>query len=229
MSQQILNLGTSANDGTGDTIRVGGQKIKDNFSEVYSTLDTITTDIDGKQDTLTISTVGLAVLNLTNPSAVTYLRFNADNTVDMLDAATFRTAIGAETSNFDGAYSSLSGLPDLTVYALLAGATFTGPVQINTNVSEGGLKIFGSTYPEIRVGADDSHTIQIYWDNGGRIGTTSEAYPLGITGSTLTLSPASNVVKIGTSAGGALQLKSPDGTAYNITVANGGAVTSTAA
>ena len=38
MTKQTLDIGTNANDGTGDTLRSGGQKINDNFSELYSTL-----------------------------------------------------------------------------------------------------------------------------------------------------------------------------------------------
>ena len=37
MAQQDLNLGTLPNDDTGDSIRVGGQKIQDNFTELYTT------------------------------------------------------------------------------------------------------------------------------------------------------------------------------------------------
>ena len=36
MALQSLNLGTAANDGTGDNLRVGGDKINDNFAEIYS-------------------------------------------------------------------------------------------------------------------------------------------------------------------------------------------------
>ena len=36
MAKQLLNIGSSANDGTGDTIRAGGDKINDNFNEIYS-------------------------------------------------------------------------------------------------------------------------------------------------------------------------------------------------
>jgi hypothetical protein len=43
------------------------------------------------------TTVGSNLFTLTNPSAITFLRVNADNTVSALDAATFRTAIGAGT------------------------------------------------------------------------------------------------------------------------------------
>ena len=35
MAQQIINLGTTPNDGTGDSIRDGGDKINDNFTEIY--------------------------------------------------------------------------------------------------------------------------------------------------------------------------------------------------
>ena len=38
MAQQIINIGTIANDNTGDTLRGAGQKINDNFDEVYAAL-----------------------------------------------------------------------------------------------------------------------------------------------------------------------------------------------
>lgn len=45
------------------------------------------------------TTVGSNLFTLANPSAIRYLRINADNSVSTLDAATFRTAIGAGTGN----------------------------------------------------------------------------------------------------------------------------------
>ena len=38
MAKQTLNKGSSANDGTGDTLRVGAQKINENFTELYNLL-----------------------------------------------------------------------------------------------------------------------------------------------------------------------------------------------
>ena len=35
MAKQVIGIGTSANDGTGDTIRAGGDKINDNFDYFY--------------------------------------------------------------------------------------------------------------------------------------------------------------------------------------------------
>lgn len=55
------------------------------------------TDAAGIRTAAGATTVGGNVFTLTNPSAITFPRFNADNTVSSLDAATFRTAIGAGT------------------------------------------------------------------------------------------------------------------------------------
>ena len=38
MAKQTLNKGSSANDGTGDTLRAGAQKINENFTELYGIL-----------------------------------------------------------------------------------------------------------------------------------------------------------------------------------------------
>jgi hypothetical protein len=43
------------------------------------------------------TTVGQSMFTLTNPSAITFPRFNADNSVSALSAANFRSAIGAGT------------------------------------------------------------------------------------------------------------------------------------
>jgi hypothetical protein len=53
------------------------------------------------------TTVGQNFFTLTNPSAITFPRINANNSVSALDATTFRTAIGAGTG--DGTISSVSG------------------------------------------------------------------------------------------------------------------------
>lgn len=43
MTQQSISLGTSANDGTGDTLRDAGQKINENFTELYGDYISIST------------------------------------------------------------------------------------------------------------------------------------------------------------------------------------------
>lgn len=38
MARQTVNIGSAANDGTGDSLRVGGDKVNDNFGELYNYL-----------------------------------------------------------------------------------------------------------------------------------------------------------------------------------------------
>lgn len=76
------------------------------------------------------TTVGSNVFTLTNPSAITFPRFNADNTVSALDAATFRTAIGAGTGS--GTVTSVGGTGTVN------GITLTGTVTSSGNLTLGG-------------------------------------------------------------------------------------------
>jgi hypothetical protein len=48
MAKQTINIGTTANDGTGDTLRDGADKINDNINELYTLLgDGFTLSISG--------------------------------------------------------------------------------------------------------------------------------------------------------------------------------------
>jgi len=81
------------------------------------------------------TTVGSNLFTLTNPSAITFPRINADNTVSTLDAATFRTAIGAGTSSTSGTVTSVAALTlgttgtDLT--STVANGTTTPVITLN--------------------------------------------------------------------------------------------------
>lgn len=46
MAQQTINIGSSANDGTGDTLRTAGDKINDNFNELYTQTSAILDSAD---------------------------------------------------------------------------------------------------------------------------------------------------------------------------------------
>lgn len=85
------------------------------------------------------TTVGSNLFTLTNPSAITFLRVNADNTVSALDAATFRSAIGATTGTVTSVAMtvptglSISGTP-ITTSGTLALTMDTGySIPTNTN------------------------------------------------------------------------------------------------
>ena len=90
MAKQSIGLGSTANDGTGDSLRVGGDKINDNFDEIYTTF--------GDGSTLTPFTTGTSTLtnktiNLTNNTlSGTLAQFNT-----ALSDADFATLTGTET------------------------------------------------------------------------------------------------------------------------------------
>ena len=46
MAKQTVGIGSAANDGTGDTLRDGADKINDNFNEIYNALGNGTTLTD---------------------------------------------------------------------------------------------------------------------------------------------------------------------------------------
>ena len=78
------------------------------------------------------TTVGANMFTLANPTAITFPRFNADNTVSALDAATFRTAIGAGTSSTTGTVTSVGGT------GTVSGISLSGTVTTSGNLTLGG-------------------------------------------------------------------------------------------
>lgn len=93
------------------------------------------------------TTVGSNFFTLTNPSAVTFPRINADNTVSALDAATFRSAIGAGT----GAGTVTS----ITAGTGLSGGVITGSGTIALANTAVGAGTYGTAtaIPEITIDA----------------------------------------------------------------------------
>jgi hypothetical protein len=63
------------------------------LSYVKGVTSAIQTQINTKQNTIGLTTVGTNIATLTNPSAITYLRINADNTVTAITAATLKTEL----------------------------------------------------------------------------------------------------------------------------------------
>ena len=57
MAYQAIGLGSTADDGTGDTLRVGGDKANDNFVELYTLLGTGTALSSGISATATVVTL----------------------------------------------------------------------------------------------------------------------------------------------------------------------------
>lgn len=81
------------------------------------------------------TTLGSNLFTLANVAAISFPRINADNTVSVLDAATFRTAIGAGTSSTTGTVTSVSALTIGTtgtdVSSTVATGTTTPVITLN--------------------------------------------------------------------------------------------------
>ena len=114
MAKQSIGLGSTANDGTGDSLRVGGDKINDNFNEIYTTY--------GDGSTLTPFTTGTSTL--TNKT------INLTNNTLTGTIAEFNTALS------DGDFATLSGTETLSNKTLTAiGGTVTRTGDLLFDVS----------------------------------------------------------------------------------------------
>jgi len=114
---------------------------------------------------------GWALFSLANPSAITFLRVNADNSVSALDATTFRTAIGAGTGA--GSVTSV-GLAMPNIFSVSnSPVTTTGTLTVSLQVQNPHLVFAsgtgaGSVTPTFRalVSSDLPLGAQLY-DNAG--------------------------------------------------------------
>ncbi|MFB9984341.1 hypothetical protein ACFSQQ_16435 [Mesorhizobium kowhaii] len=125
MGQQIINLGTTANDGTGTKARAGGDMINDNFTELYSQFGiTPPNPQTGTTYTLQLSDMG-KLLTFDNASSITVtLPQNSD--VAFPAGFTFAVVgigVGAVTITADGA-ATINGDVGVTLDGRWVGATF---------------------------------------------------------------------------------------------------------
>ena len=109
MAYQALGLGSSANDGTGDDLRTGGDKINDNFVELYTKLGN-----------------GSALSNLTFPTGTDTIvaRATTDTLTNKTIALGSNTVSGTtaqfNTALSDGSFATLAGSETLTNKTLTA-------------------------------------------------------------------------------------------------------------
>jgi uncharacterized protein (DUF736 family) len=87
----------------------------------------------GARTNLGATTLGANLFTVPNPSAITFPRFNADNTVSSLSAADFRTAIGAGTGN--GTVTSVSGTGTASGLTLSGTVTSSGSLTLSGTVN----------------------------------------------------------------------------------------------
>ena len=154
MAKQAIDIGTTANDGTGTTLRDGGDLINDNFNEIYSklgggsslyslTFPNATDTVVGRAttDTLTNKTINGSnntISNIANSSlANSTLTFAADSGSDSaalgetvtIAGGTGLTTAGTSntvTVNIDSTVATLTGSQELTNKTITSGVFNTG-------------------------------------------------------------------------------------------------------
>jgi hypothetical protein len=135
------------------------------------------------------TTVGQSMFTLTNPSAITFPRFNADNSVTALSAANFRTAIGAGTvtsvtvSGTSGNPLSISNTTTTPVIELLSATSGRNGYLTSTDWTT-----FNNKQPQLSgTGFVKASGTNITYDNSSylRTGLADSTY-LKLTGGTLT-------------------------------------------
>ena len=146
MAKQTIDIGSNANDGTGSTIRAGGDLINDNFNEIYTELgngsalaiasktQTLTNKtINGPDNTLTnIANASLANSNVTIGSTAVNLGATATtfSGITSLQTETLTNASGnllvdsaTKITEFRGDGSSVEGQIKLNCHANTHGQT----------------------------------------------------------------------------------------------------------
>jgi hypothetical protein len=143
MAYQALLLGAVENDGTGDTLRVGGAKINSNFTELYGKFPVAYADITGAPTTFAFADLtgvpGFALLespafsgipaaptaakatNTTQLATTAFVRSQSD-TPTFTGVVTVPTPAGADNSNTVATTAFVKALG----YAPIASPTFTG-------------------------------------------------------------------------------------------------------
>ena len=117
MAFQSIEIGTAAKDGTGDTIRNGGDKINDNFSEIYTLLGTgtaLTSGISATSSVVSLSSPTMTgVVSFADGSAGapsitnsgdtnTGIFFSAADQVAITTGGTARLTISSTAATFAG-------------------------------------------------------------------------------------------------------------------------------
>jgi len=95
MAQQTISTGTSANDGTGDTLRSAGTKINTNFTEVYGLFPTRlyeqqTSAVlgDSADGNVSFSNLGKSfILTSVRPNKAAYIRLYTDDSSRTADTS----------------------------------------------------------------------------------------------------------------------------------------------
>lgn len=145
MAKQTINIGSSADDGTGTTIRAGGDLINDNFNEIYTELgDGSALAITSKTQTLTNKTINgpdNTITNIANASLAGSIA-NAKLANSSVTIGSTAVALGATVTTFSGITSvQTETLTNASGNLLVASATNITEFRGDGSSVEGQIKL----------------------------------------------------------------------------------------
>jgi len=134
MARQTINIGSTANDGTGDPLRTAFDKINDNFAELYGSDDDSNTlagnlDINGWNIVSTRSNEDIRILPAGTGGVIASAVRIAGTTISSDDSTQITIAENVQTTgtlNVSGATTIDGALSSGTSLTLATGATVTG-------------------------------------------------------------------------------------------------------
>ena len=157
MAYQSIGIGTTADDGTGDSLRIGADKVNDNFSEIYTLLGTGSALTSGLSATASVVTLGSAVLTTpTISGAVSGTQTSA--TITTLTNTTLNsTTVNAGTATLAaGSLTDSSGAIDfgnenLTTTGTLASGAITTSANLTINSSAIVFRVLQQTHMRLQL------------------------------------------------------------------------------
>ena len=151
MAKQTINIGSSANDGTGTTIRAGGDLINDNFNEIYNYLGdgsslngTIFSVVDESSTSAAITvgeTLGITGgTNLTTAVSGDTVNITLNSTVTGLTSVQTETLTNASGNLLVNSYTYIT--------EFRGGGSTEGAIQLNCAQNSHGQKIKAQPHSE---------------------------------------------------------------------------------
>ena len=187
MARQIINIGTTANDGTGDPLRTAFDKINDNFVELYGADNNLNTldanlDVNGNSIVTGVTNGDITIVqNGTGNINLGALRINGSE-ITSTDSTQVTVK---EKLRVTGALETVGATTLSTSLTLASGATVTAILDEDTMTSNSATAL--ATQQSIKAYVDSQVTAQdldFQGDSGGALSIDLDSQTFTIAGGT---------------------------------------------